>query len=93
KIINDSKQKSQHAGATTKKKEAEKKKADLQAELAKFKRDDCVLKYFVRAGGDDKTGNGRPTLDEIKEKKIENIVCLCQKVEPEPPKKHQPPKK
>lgn len=87
KIIDDPKQKAQHGAAKAKKKDAEKKRAAAQEELEKFKRNDCVLKYFVEAGGDDKPEHGRHTFDEIKDKKIQNVVCVCQKVAPEPAKK------
>lgn len=64
----------------------EKKKAELESELHKID-DDCLLKFIVGTGGDDKTKK-RLAVDEIKAKKIEFVFCHCQKVKaPEPPKK------
>jgi hypothetical protein len=79
-IIDDPQKKQDHAKAT-------KKKAELEADLARFPKD-CDLKFIVDTGGDDKTGGGRFTEDEIKAKKIKYAYCYCQKVKaPEPPKK------
>jgi hypothetical protein len=62
----------------------EKEKADAEIEklngrLKKFERGECALKYFVGAGGKEPgAAEYRLTVDDIKDRKIEHVVCTCQ---------------
>jgi len=60
--------------------DAEAKLKKLKAQLSKFKRE-CTLKYFVGAGGKDPGEKSQLTPDQMKEDKVEHVVCTCQKVE------------
>jgi len=72
------------AGEEKKKAQGEKKKAEeeiekLKARLAKFERAECALKYFVGAGGKEPGAKEhRFTPDQIKERKIEHVICTCE---------------
>jgi hypothetical protein len=75
-------------GIVDDKKASKAKKDAAKAELVKLREQlrafdpYCVLKCFVRPGGNDiLPKNGRLTLDDIKERKIQHVFCQCQKVE------------
>ena len=63
------------------KKKAEEKLKKLKGLQTELKRTHCTLKYFVGAGGDETGAKNRLTTDEIKERKIEHVVCTCLDVE------------
>jgi hypothetical protein len=94
KILGDSGKKAQHDQAKQAKKtaegkeeEAKKKKAALEGELGKYP-PECQLTYLVAAGGDAQNPRHHVPYDELKKRKVEYVVCLCEKVKaPEPPKK------
>ncbi|MGD0828125.1 MAG: hypothetical protein ABSA09_08580 [Desulfobaccales bacterium] len=74
--------KDKREAAQKEKVKADEKKRKLEADLKKLEGPECSLEFFVAAGEDKKKLEKRLTLDEIKEKKITYVVCLCRKDQP-----------